>query len=288
MINGKPAYRAITYQRRITDDIYLMACGIEHCIPEYFYQTNDRAGYHLHVVLEGRGMLCVNGREQQLHFGHLFITKPGEDTWYRADSENPWVYCWMSFDGTRAQECVERAGFVKGVNALDCCVNPEGFYDLCRRILDLTEVSPANIMRRTGLMLEFISLAIESFSNTEHSFRRSREYPTDIYVRYAADFIRENYATAKISDVARFIGIHRSYLTNIFKEKMGVSPQEYLIQCKLQRAVKFLIETDNPIQEIARQVGYDNPLTFSKTFKNFYGISPKHYRQQHKNNPGTT
>ena len=58
--------------------------------------------------------------------------------------------------------------------------------------------------------------------------------------------------------------------------------QEYLIQCKLQKAITFLIETNNPIQEIARQVGYDNPLTFSKTFKNFYGVSPKTYRQQHR------
>ena len=63
---------------------------------------------------------------------------------------------------------------------------------------------------------------------------------------------------------------------------MGISPQEYLIQCKLQQAVNFLIETNNPIQEIARQVGYDNPLTFSKTFKNFYGVSPKLYREQHR------
>ena len=100
--------------------------------------------------------------------------------------------------------------------------------------------------------------------------------------KYAADFIRENYATAKISAVAGYIGIHRSYLTSIFKEKMGISPQEYLIQCKLQQAIALLIETNNPIQEIARKVGYDNPLTFSKTFKNFYGVSPKLYRQQHR------
>ena len=287
-INGKPAYRAIAYQRGLTEDFYLTMCGIENCLPEYYFETKDRPAYHLHVVLEGRGVLCVNGREQKLHFGHLFMTKPGEETWYRADSDDPWVYCWMSFDGAKAQEFAERAGFVKGVNVQDCCVNPEQFFDLCKRVLDLTDVSPANIMRRTGLMLEFISLAIESHDNADRSIRRVREYPTDAYVRYAADFIRENYATVRISDVARYIGIHRSYLTNIFKEKMGVSPQEYLIQCKLQRAVKFLIETDNPIQEIARQVGYDNPLTFSKTFKNFYGVSPKHYRQQHKDYPETT
>jgi AraC family transcriptional regulator of arabinose operon len=84
----------------------------------------------------------------------------------------------------------------------------------------------------------------------------------------------------KISDVAKYVGLNRSYLTNIFKEKTGVSPQEYLIQCKLQMADKLLSETDNPIQEISRQVGYDNPLTFSKTFKKYYGNSPRAYREK--------
>lgn len=148
----------------------------------------------------------------------------------------------------------------------------------------MVEVSYENVLMRTGLLLEYIALAIESNSKSENSIRKIHEYTTDVYVKYAADFIRENYATAKISDVANYIGIHRSYMTNIFKNKMGVSPQEYLIQCKLKRAEKFLVETNNPIQEISRQVGYDNPLTFSKTFKNFYGISPKYYRQLYKEN----
>ena len=60
------------------------------------------------------------------------------------------------------------------------------------------------------------------------------------------------------------------------------------MQCRIQRACKILEETDNPIQEIARQIGYDNPLTFSKTFKNFYGISPKAYRKSSRQKDETT
>lgn len=280
---GKPNFRAIGYQRHMTDDIYLLLCGIENCLPDYkFVPDEDREGYHLHVILKGRGVLCVDGHERELHFGQMFITKPNEDTWYKADSKDPWVYCWMSFGGALAKELAEQSGFVNGVNVLDCYVDTNMFYDLCKRVLDLVDLSPENVVMRTGMMLEFISLAIHSRYKFDNSIRKTREYPTDSYVKYAADFIRMNYAAAKISDVAQYIGIHRSYLTNIFKEKMGVSPQEYLIQCKLNHAADFLIQTDNPIQEIARQVGYDNPLTFSKTFKSFFGVSPKLYRQQHR------
>ena len=42
----------------------------------------------------------------------------------------------------------------------------------------------------------------------------------------------------------------------------------------------LLLTTDHTVREIARKVGYDNALTFSKSFKALYGVSPKHYRTQ--------
>lgn len=280
-----PKVRCLVYKKRISDDIYLMLCGVEHCLPDYYFHTTDRPGYHLHVIMQGKGTLSVNGKETDLHFGQMFMTKPGEETWYKADAEDPWVYCWMAFDGSIAQKCVEEAGFVKGVNVLDCHVDTRHFYSIVSKVLDQAELTPSNVYSRTGHLLEFISTAVHSNYESERRIRKTHHYPADDYVTYAADFIRGNYATVKIGDVAKFVGLNRSYLTNLFKAKMGVSPQEYLMQCKLNQACKLLEETENPIQEISRQIGYDNPLTFSKTFKSFYGVSPREYRRSHRSNP---
>lgn len=281
-----PKVRCLVYQKRITDDIYLMLCGVEHCLPDYSFDATGRTGYHLHVVLQGKGTLSVNGKQTDLHFGQMFLTKPEEDTWYKADTVDPWVYCWMTFDGNLAKKCVEEAGFVSGVNVLDCHVDQRQFYSIVTKVLDQAEMTPSNVYSRTGLLLQFISTAIHSNYESEKRIRKVHQYHADEYVTYAADFIRANYATAKISDVAKYVGLHRSYLTNLFKAKMGISPQEYLMQCKLQQACKLLEETNNPIQEISRQIGYDNPLTFSKTFKSFYGVSPREYRQQKRSDEG--
>jgi AraC-like DNA-binding protein len=51
---------------------------------------------------------------------------------------------------------------------------------------------------------------------------------------------------------------------------------------KLSYACKLLLETDAQIQDIARRIGYDNLLTFSKIFKGRYGVSPKNYRLQNR------
>ena len=272
-------YRCLVYTQNLTDDIYLMLCGIEHCLPDYSFHTEDRPGYHLHIILKGSGVLSVNGREQRLHFGQMFVTKPGEKTWYKADNSDPWVYCWMTFGGNIAKDCLEKAGFSDGVNNLNCNVSQQRFHSLVERVLDEAKLKPSNIYFRTGMLLEYISAAIDSNYMSGEKNRRPAEYHSDLYVDYAVNMIQENYASITISEVAKNIGIHRSYLTGIFKKKVGVSPQEFLLQCRIRQACKLLTETNNPIQEIARQVGYDNPLTFSNTFKTFRGLSPRSYRE---------
>ena len=95
--------------QRQLEELMLLTCGVESCVPGYEYDAGDREGYHLHVILSGKGILSVNGQITQLHFGQMFITKPGEATWYRADREDPWSYCWMAYDGTEALQYTEAA-----------------------------------------------------------------------------------------------------------------------------------------------------------------------------------
>lgn len=276
-------YRCLEFPQKQSDDLFLILCGVEQCLPGYAFHSDHRPGYHLHVILSGKGELRMGGRTAPLHFGQMFVTKPEEDIWYQADQQNPWSYCWMSYGGNNAQRHTESAGFVPGINCLPCNLEQDRFYDLVKRVLDQPNLNRASDLMRVGLLVEFLALAIESHYRSDRVPPKEPEYSADVYVEYAATYIRENFASAKISDVAAYIGIHRSYLTNIFKEKMGVSPQEYLMQCRMKRASALLLETDLAVQEVGLRVGYDNALTFSKIFKAYYNASPKHYRQSRQN-----
>ncbi|NVB76644.1 helix-turn-helix domain-containing protein, partial [Phocaeicola vulgatus] len=90
----------------------------------------------------------------------------------------------------------------------------------------------------------------------------------------------ENYnRKVRVDELADRIGINRSYLAKSFKKLMGCSPQQFLVNLRMEKAVGMLKNTDLPVNQIAAQVGYENPLTFSKIFKQRYGISPKNYRE---------
>ena len=102
------------------------------------------------------------------------------------------------------------------------------------------------------------------------------------YVNYAVRFIESNYSGIKISDVADYIGINRTYLTAIFKAKMHMSPQEYLMHVRMDKSKELLIKTDVPIYVVAKEVGYNDQLAFSKIFRKKYGLSPEQYRKKHR------
>lgn len=272
-------FRCLEYLHRQSDSLYLTMCGMEHCTPGKAYGPASRSGYHLHVILTGEGTMEVNGQHMILHSGQLFLEKPGEVTHYYAHRDNPWTYCWVTFSGTKAEYYMRQAGFADGVNVLNSYVDTNEFYDLANQLLTKPELNLANDLRRQGLLYQFISLAVESHNRSSNGHRNA-EYSPDSYVDHALDFIRNNYASIKVADISNYIGINRSYFTNIFKQRVGISPREYLISIKLRESAQLLISSELPVQDISRRVGYDNPLTFSKMFKRAYGVSPKHYRSQ--------
>ena len=280
-------YRCPAEPGKRNDPLYLLHCGVERCPPGGEGRTEGRAGFRLYVILSGKGSLRVRGTRFPLHFGQMFLTRPGEEARYQADEADPWSLCWMAFDGRDALRCAEAAGFPAGVHWRGFDAEPSRFYGLVREVLDRQEPDLAGDLFRAAKLAEFLSLAIGSEYSRGRTPRKKAEDPADRYVAYAVSYLRSNYAGAKIGDAANSIGIHRSYLTGIFKQKMGVSPQVYLMQCRMRNAGALLLGSDLSVQEIARRVGYDNALTFSKIFKTYYGVSPKHYRLREQPGPAS-
>ena len=62
----------------------------------------------------------------------------------------------------------------------------------------------------------------------------------------------------------------------------GRSPQEFLISYRMTKAAELLKLTTLSVGDIGCAVGYENPLHFSRAFKNVYGVSPREWRNLHK------
>jgi AraC family transcriptional regulator len=67
-----------------------------------------------------------------------------------------------------------------------------------------------------------------------------------------------------------------------FKELFSVSPKEYVIQIRNEKAAFIIISTDRMIGDIAFEVGFENQETFSRSFKKYFGMSPLQLRNKHR------
>ena len=271
-------YRLIEYMRDKNRDISLTMCGIEQCLPRKKVGPDKRRGYHLHAVIEGRGVLHVEDREMQVHKGQLFLLVPDRTIWYQADAKEPWYYCWTTFDGPKAGEYLINAGFTDGVYVQDCHIDIHRFLTVSQQMVGKPELNYSSELYRGGLALQFLSLAVESFEEQNGRAGSYTQLSVDDYIDYAIRYINSNYARVKIQDVAEYVNLNRTYFTALFRKKMYMSPQEYLMKVRMERACSLLKRTDLPIRIIAGSVGYENPLTFSKVFKQKFGVGPKDYR----------
>ena len=68
----------------------------------------------------------------------------------------------------------------------------------------------------------------------------------------------------------------------IFKDGIGKSPQEFLLNYRMIKAAELLKLTKLSIKDVGNAVGYPNQLHFSRAFKNIYGISPRDWRNQNR------
>ncbi len=105
-----------------------------------------------------------------------------------------------------------------------------------------------------------------------------RNYLPEKRVQILLDYIHAHYRDKiTIEDLAKAASISKTEVLRCFKAIMGLSPISYLNSYRLQRAAIMLGNTDNNIQEIAVECGFDNNSYFSKLFKKKYQVAPRDF-----------
>ena len=237
-------------------DLNPVLCGRQNCAGGHSFGPHMREYCLLHYVTAGRGTFYTGGQAYPVMQNQIFIIRPHELTTYTADGKQPWSYIWAGFTGTLA----ERFSTLSPVVSLTTNL----FYEML-------ECDTLKSCREEYLASKLFALYCLLFEGGNAQ---------SDYVKQASDYIDANYMhDISICDVARIIGVERTYLAKIFKEKKQVSMQDYLINVRLSRAAR-LLERGYPVAESAAIAGYRDPFNFSKMFKQRYGISPAGYKKR--------
>ena len=204
---------------------------------------------------------------------------PNQVTTYIADDKLPWEYIWLEFDGLRVKEALEIAGFSR--NRPVYHAHSKHFQEEMQKemmyITQHKDASPLHLIGHLYLFLDYLTQS--SISIVPNNTSKIQNF----YLKEAITYIEANFQNdISVEDIAAVCGLNRSYFGKIFKDVMGKSPQEFLLNYRMIKATELLKLTKLSIQDIGNAVGYPNALHFSRAFKNVYGISPRGWRMQHE------
>lgn len=251
-------------------ELTFLFCGRQDSSPGELAGPAVREHYVLYFCLEGRGEYQFRDTHCAIGPGEGFLVPPGEVVSIRADQKEPWKLIWVGFTGCRAAEYLGRCGLGKENRAFRCDV-PEQLERCVQEMVRCEMLGRGHEFLLLGELYRFLGWIARSF---EGQGRRSREAGTE-YVERAADYIRSHFQEdLTVSKLALYVGLNRSYLTTVFQNTLHVSPQQFLMRFRMERASQLLLEGTLSVGEVARSCGYPDPLTFSKAFKRTLGVTP--------------
>lgn len=263
-------------------DLQLYYCGREQCESQHSFGPAVKDHFKIHYIHEGKGIFQLNNKTYQLNKGQGFLIPPGTIAYYKADKDTPWNYSWAAFNGINAEFYMKNAGLSKDNPIFT--IKDEKLIESCfSQMFEAGAMKKGRDMAFQGSLYLFLSHLIENADSKEelHKPYNSKEN----YTQKALEFIKKNYSRdMKITEIAAYIGIDRKYLTAIFKEMLNKNPQQFLMDYRIEKACELILNSDLSISDIARSVGYKDPLLFSKLFKKNKEVSPKNYRNEFQSN----
>lgn len=270
-------YRCLENLQRSFASLFPVYIGWENNNPSHLFEPTERDNHVLHFVTKGRGRLILEDGEREVGMGDVFYIAPGMKAGYVADGEKPWSYVWIGYNGVRAQEYSRLAGFSEKQP-----VRKSGFVDkvanYIEEALNAHTMTTADELHREAVLMEIFAILIRE--NEEGSAGCGIKTEEPDFVQRSLDYISQNFdRNIRINDLANYLGVSRSYLSSSFKKSVGCSPQNYILNLRMERARNLLRSTSLPVNLVADSVGYEDQLAFSKAFKQYYGLSPRDYRK---------
>ena len=102
---------------------------------------------------------------------------------------------------------------------------------------------------------------------------------TSALVKRAVAYFQQYYSQSfSRRELARAIGVSENYLSQIFRQELGLSPWEFLNRYRIKQAKELLRSTTDSITAVAARVGFSDPAYFSRVFRKQTGASPSAYR----------
>lgn len=287
--NGFPGERLIVLPATFIDlmkddplikDLYICSLGhITHGRNHCVERPKGCDSYTFLYCVWGCGHIRVGAKETELKENQYMILPKNVPLSYSSSIHDPWSIYWICFDGDKGKIYSKSAS------------EPITVYpSINMRIEQRTELfEKIYAILCGGITMEKLEYANQILPHFLATFRYNEsqyiieEQPgfSENSINRVLHYMNDNVERKlTISELAGMAGLSKSYFYRQFYKQMSVSPIEYFIRMKINKAAILLLKTSMSISQIAAKLGFGSSEYFSRTFKRVLGITASEFRKQ--------
>jgi len=258
--------------------LYAQEIGNFYAGPKYNTSRDSFPSYLLKLSLDGCGILDYDGQRYRVPAGHFFWIDCSKPQSYCTDPQGEgWHVVWLHFYGCNAKNYYDAFLSINNGSPVSSLPLNSDAYALFRELLSLAATEDERLRRDfeiaqliTGLLTECVKATMAT--------KESRSIPQIIHS--AMLYLQENYMHRHtLESLGTRFNVNPFYLQKQFKKYVGLSPTEYCIHLRINRAKVLMRSTYATIGEISREVGIENLGYFTRLFKQYEGVTPQAYRE---------
>lgn len=244
---------------------------------KYFTRREGLDSYLIKYVIAGEGLLDYQGQTYSLRPGQIFWIDCREPHYYRTSPDvGHWRVLWVHFTGVSAEFYYDL--FQAKNNRCPVLTMPPDNHlqEYLRQLIALYD-NDSNVLSADLSAALLLTQMLTDIIRTTEGERDWLSVPES--VARARDYLTEHYnEKITLDDLAAKYAVSKFHFQKQFKRFTGYTPNDFLLQLRLNHAKEFLRTTDHPVSQIACDVGIQNVSHFINLFKKQEGITPMNYR----------
>lgn len=153
---------------------------------------------------------------------------------------------------------------------------PEMTVEMRMILNEIIMYSKKGVMQKLFVEAKIIKLLMLIF---EQFSEKDKVNNSSLISSKVREFIDENYhKNIRAEEIGRLMGISQNKIRKAFKEQYHITAAHYILELRMLKARKMIIDENIMIKEIAIECGYEYVQNFTRAFKKKFGISPENMR----------
>lgn len=227
-------------------------------------------------TISGCGAVEIDGKTVFVHPGEAFLlTVPEKHRYYFPKSAGHWEFLYMSLIGP---EALRLAGELRAIHlSVSTEYGSAETVELAKKIIAMMmEHSLNDPVTASKLAYEFMMTLASGSSNAEMAENR------DMILKIHGFCLQDLRRDISIEAMAEFAGYSRSHFCRLFRQFTGKAPHEYLLELRINMAIRMLHSGNYTVKETADMCGFSESGYFCKVFRRVTGVTPAAFRNRGK------